>query len=457
MKKSLMYSLPVLLTAACSEPAETELNNIHCVLHPQEEALQPYYNLLVENPALIEAMGFCEKPTSIQEIMWDKIKEAKKTGLLPTAPKPQSYYDFGLGMETKSLSGVSFQNDNSYQKIEMLIENAEYDFYFPTTDKEGRKLVITNQIFGRAVESFLLSENKKEPITYLYATKEEAHEIYAAQLAASLWKEQHKIFPWSIVDYTPEQAGELYQTKTRFSRWDEKNDEYMVSLVLDNSPRETWEELTKIVDVENLPDQKTALIDITTFLRSFRHGRIVYDSEGNLIEEDPKDIITNSSMSKEGIARKGCQSIGIYNVQEANALNIPGEFFNGYFNGEGHRSVKFELTDQVLAHGDDVYDAYLNNTPSSELMDRYTYWKENVLAYPKGEEPGVHNSWVHIKKNEMKFPAWNLLRDYCGEGRLSLEQRFRDFASEEEMDELEQKIKGITNGCMNFPENNPDQ
>ncbi|MBI2125383.1 hypothetical protein HYU08_02405, partial [Candidatus Woesearchaeota archaeon] len=323
-------------------------------------------------------------------------------------------------------------------------------------DGEGRKLIISNQVLERATETFLRNQEEREPIKTIYTTKEEAQEIYAAHLAHSLWIEKNEKVPWSIIDYNSEQLGELFGTRTWFKTWDEKNDEYVISLVLDHSPRETWKVINDIVDLEDLTDQKAGVIDITKSLRLFRHGRTQFDSEGNILEADPKDITTVSNMLKERIAREGCQSIGAYDVKLANTLNIPGEHFNGYFNGEGHRSVKFELTNQVLAHGDDVYAAYQTNTPSSELMASYEFWKENVLAYPKGEEPGVHNSWVHSVNSMMKFPAWRLLRDYCEDGKGSLTERFKDFASEKEIDELEERIVDITNGCMDFPENSPD-
>ena len=459
MKKDLMYSLPVLLVTACSDNAEEPSNssNIHCVLNPQEEVLQPYYNLLVENPKIIEAMKLCERPASFQTTLWNKIQEAEKTGLPPTAPKPQSYYDLGLDMKTKSLFEVSFQDFNRYQKIEMVIDDAEYDFYFPAREKDGqRRFVITDKVLERATETFLRNQEEREPIKTIYATKEETHEILAAHFADKLWKEVKLVFPWSIIDYNSEQLGELFGTKTWFKTWDEKNDEYSMNLVLDYSPRETWKVINDIVDLENLTKQKTAVIDITKSLRYFRHGAVKLDQEGNIIGGDPQDITTVSGMAEEKIAREGCQSVGAYDVKLANILNIPGEHVNGYFNGEGHRSVVISFTGHVLAHGDDVYAAYQTNTPSSDLMASLAYWEENVFAYKKGEEPGVHNSWVHSVNSMMTFPAWRLLRDYCEDGKESLTERFKDFASEEEIDELEERIVDITKGCMDFPENNPD-
>jgi len=447
-----MYSLPIVLATACGDNAETQSDQFQCV-YPGED-LHSYYDLLAQNPQVVAAMELCERPVSFQNQLWDKVREAEKTGLPPDAPKPQSYYDFGLDTETKSLSGVSWDDPKHYQKIEIAIEGAEHDFYFPALDKEGRKLVITNQILERAVEMTMLNHN--EPIKTIYATKEEAHEILAAYLANSLWVEHNTIVPWSILDYNPEQLGQLYQTKTWFSGWDDKNEEYSISLVLANSPRDTWEVVKKIVDMENLTDQKTAVIDITKSLRSFRHGRKRYDSEGNLVEEDPLDIVTLNDMWVELIARIGCQSVGGGEVKPANALNIPAEHVNGYFAGEGHRSVVISFTNHVLAHGDDVYAAYQTNTPSSELMASCEFWKENVFAYPKGDKLGAHNSWVHSVNSMMKFPAWRLLRDYCEDGKGSLTERFKDFASKKEIDELEERIVDITNGCMDFPEDNPD-
>ena len=53
------------------------------------------------------------------------------------------------------------------------------------------------------------------------------------------------------------------------------------------------------------------------------------------------------------------------------------------------------MTDQVLAHGDDVYNGLLHNTPSELVLDSFARWQKDVLAYPPGDRTAAYNSKVH--------------------------------------------------------------
>ncbi|HLD80130.1 MAG TPA: hypothetical protein VJA18_06235, partial [Candidatus Nanoarchaeia archaeon] len=86
MKKKLMYSLPIVLATACGDNAETQSDQFQCV-YPGED-LHSYYDLLAQNPQVVAAMELCERPVSFQNQLWDKVREAEKTGLPPDAPKP---------------------------------------------------------------------------------------------------------------------------------------------------------------------------------------------------------------------------------------------------------------------------------------------------------------------------------------------------------------------------------
>lgn len=382
MKKDLMYTLPVLLATACSNPTdETPRSSIDCILHPPEESLQPYYDVLTENEKLADAIGFCSFSGDFHENMWNKIQEAEKTGLPPTAPIPKS------------------------------------------------------------LNELIMSQ------TTIYLTSEEAHEIYAAHLAHSLWLEKNEIVPWSIFEYNQEQLEELLQPQAWFDSWDDVNKEYMLTHIADYSPRETF--FTANEMVPSFSNQKSALVDIVIETRSYRHGN----------KKDKKEISTIPEMAKEKISRHGCQTMSRYIVQIANSINIPGKTIEGYyFDDRGHRSAVFEFTDDVLAHGDDVYHAYLGNTPSSKLMDSYEFWKVEVIPY-QGKEPGAHNSQINNVKNKIKYIAEGLLHSYClkGEdGRAFLTETFGEFASEEEIDYLEQQILGRSKDCTAYPKNNPD-
>ena len=399
MKKSLIYSLPALVTTACTNPiAYTPPDQSNCVLHPSEEALQPYYGFLYNNDKVVEAAGFCNFSQDLHKGIWNKILEAEETGVPPTAPLPQAFYEI---------------------------------------EKDQTKITVT---------------------------KEEAHEIYAAHLAHSLWLEKNEIVPWSILEYDQEQLEELLKPNGTFNRWDDTKEEYTFSLLLDYSPRNTFSIANE--SVPSFSDQRAALNDIIKAGRALRHGiSVIYDSEGNPTgDHDPMEIVTMETMHEEKISRHGCQTMSPYVIQLGKSLNIPGRFINGYYYGAGHRSALFEFTDQVLAHGDDPYSGWLDNTPSSEIMGSYEFWKNEVMSHPKGDSEGAHNSVVHNLKNAMNYPAYYLLRDYCMEGgrefldQVLLNTTFGAFATVAEIDALEEKILQLSNNCTPpFPENNPDQ
>src|SRR3989344_1179928 len=391
MKRGLAYSIPLLFTAACSDPAPKEGNSA-CLFQPTEKILQPHYEFLSKNDKVISGGNFCSFSSELYQLVWDKIQEAEETGLPPTASLPQSFY-----------------------KIE----------------KDQIQITVTAS---------------------------EAHDIYAAHLAHSLWGEKNKMFPWSILEYNQEQLEDLLQPKAWFNSWDEQKKEYSFRYLLDYSPKETFQIANE--SVSSFSDQKSALIDIIKSVRPFRHGiAFSYDGEGNPTDDhDPQEIATMQTMNEEKISRHGCQTMAPYVVQLANALNIPGETIRGYYFGGGHRSALFEFTDQVLAHGDDVYGG---NIPSSELMDSHNFWKNNVLIYPKGDEIAAHNTMIHEYQMEMKYPSELMLWVYCVGGRDYLNQAFLEadfgpFATVQELDVLEKKILELSQNCTVFPKDNPD-
>ncbi|MDP3698401.1 MAG: hypothetical protein Q8R47_02340 [Nanoarchaeota archaeon] len=394
MKKSLAYSIPLLFTAACSDPAPKEGNSA-CLFQPTEKILQPYYEFLSKNDKVISGGNFCSFSPELYQRVWDKIQEAEETGLPPAASLPQSFY-----------------------KIE----------------KDQIQITVTAS---------------------------EAHEIYAAHLAHSLWREKNKMFPWSLTEYTQDQLEDLLQPKAWFNSWDEQKKEYSFRHLLDYSPKETFQIANE--NVSSFSDQKAAMIDIIKSVRSFRHGiAFSYDGEGNPNDDhDPQEIATMQTMHEEKISRHGCQTMSPYIVQLANVLNIPGETIRGYYFGANHRSALFEFTDQVLAHGDDVYGG---NTPSSELMDSYKFWEKEVLSYPKGDPTAAHNSMIHEYKMAIKYPGWGIFYGYCRKGGMGwlmkafIFEKFGPFAAMDELKDLEARIQDITKNCTTeIPLDHPDQ
>ncbi|GEM_PF-6781732 len=362
---------------------------------------------------------------------------------LPAAPKEkvlQPYYEFIAENDKVTAAGFCHLSPGLYDKFWDKILEAEETGLPPDASMP--------KIFYK-LEKDQYSVN---------VTSEEASEIYAAHLAHSLWLEKNKIVPWSLVDYNEKQLEDLLQPRAWFTGWNDKKGEYSFSYILDYSPREAFSVARDAV--HSFSDQRTALVDIIKSTRSFLHGSTTYDSEGNFVKKDPGEIVTLAGMEEEKISRYGCQTMSPYVVQLGNALNIPGTTLRGYYSAANHRSALFEFTDQVLAHGDDPYIDQ-ENTPSSELMGSYKFWKENVLIYPIHDHTAAHNSMIHHFKSVINFPYQEVLQQYCKEGRKFLDHAFLDnkfgpFATVSELDALEKKIIVLSKDCRVFPEDNPD-
>ncbi len=408
------------------------------------EDLQPYRELLINNPKIMLATSFCERPMAFQTRLWDKVKEAERTGLAPTAELPVSYLDI-VEFNPADSPSVPAQAYLEWQSEQFPAE------YIVQQHNQGE--------LEERTEVLPVDVDKR--ITRIYVTKQEAYDIYAAHLAHSLWLEKNQIVPWSISDYSQELLEELLLPEAWFSKWDEQKEEYAFHLVLDHSPRQTFQ--IAMDAASPFSNQWSAMDEIIKSVRPFRHGIVVSnDSEGNPTgNNDSLNIITITAMDKAKVSRHGCQSMSPYIVQLANAINIPGRTVRGYYyNNDGHRSAIFEYTDDVLAHGDHVYHFnFLGNTPPSEVMDSYEFWKQNVLPY-KGKEPGSHNSQIQEIENTMKYIATVLVRSYCSEnggGKAFLIEKFREFADEQKIDDLEKRILEISENCTTLPENNPDK
>lgn len=463
MKQSLIYSLPILLTAcgdgftSTNPHKEEDLDkeevlqpyyipptNKQCISTPQEEVLQPYYEFLVSHDKITEAIRFCDYSAALQQKMWAKIVEAEQTGLPPTAPLPQSYVEL-------------LDYESHFSQRQLNSSQSHFFEYFPA------EYVIRQWNSGRLEEKIeVVLMDAGEPVTKIYVTKEEAHEIYAAHLAHSLWLEKNEIVPWSIIEYTQTQLEQLLQPTAWFRSWDDDKEQYSFHLILDHSPRETFTVAEEAVS--SFSNQRAAMDDIIKSVRPFQHGAVQVDSEGNVMGGDPQGIVTIPTMKEELTSRHGCQTMSPYIVQIANSLNIPGKYINGYYAAAGHRSALFDFTDDVLAHGDDVYFYnYLGNTPSSEVMDSHDFWEENVMVHPKGDTTAAHNSMLHTYRKAMQYPAHILISNYCRDGREFLDDKFLHhefgpFAIDKDIDDLEKRILELSNNCTRpYPENNPDK
>lgn len=290
-------------------------------------------------------------------------------------------------------------------------------------------------------ESFQDLEDGQEVIS---VTRDEAFQIYSAHLASSLWMDN--FLPWKLADYNEEEIKDLHKPQTYFATWNLQASNFKFKYVIDHSPAETLSLVEIALNIDNLSTQNAAMVDFVKYLRLFRHG---------VLPDDPREINTMFGMHNEKISRRGCQSLAPYFVKLAAAINIPGKTAKGWYYGKGHRSAFFPFVGKVLPHGDNVYNSLLNNVPSSELMDDYDFWEDNVLAYEKGDPLGAHNSLVQTMNKTREFPSYVLSFKFCKKGRPYLDETFigtelGDFATPQQLDDLEIRLLDLTNDCTEY-------
>lgn len=301
---------------------------------------------------------------------------------------------------------------------------------------------------------------KQTDQSWLNLTEAEGFEVVSAKLAHIFFVEIRGLVPWMLADYDDSALDSLFdvckQLGCSFERKN-KSTGFVVQHVLDHSPREAWDLLDEAIDASALTDPASGVVEILAHARQFRHGSVDLDPDHG--------IITVREMAAEKVSRRGCWSMSPYVVSLAAALNIPGELTHGYFAGQAHQTALFEAIDGVLAHGDDVYNASLRNTPGTQLLDSYQRWLDDVLRYDPLEgplSPAGHNSRIHDYAMARLFPShWTMSR-YCGSvssaetGRTFLEGFFGDYATAAELDDLEMRILEITAGCSAIPRDDPE-
>jgi hypothetical protein len=305
-------------------------------------------------------------------------------------------------------------------------------------------------------ESYLTRQTNQN---WLNITQSEGIEIVSAKLAHILFLEVRGLVPWLLADYDDAELDSLFdvckQLGCSISRKN-KTIGFHLQYLVDHSPLETWTLMNETIDLDALTDPTSGVEAILAHTQQFRHGSRDLDPD--------LGIVTVNEMAAEKVSRRGCWSTSPYVVSLAAALNIPGELTHGYFAGQAHQTALFEAVDGVLAHGDDVYNAALRNTPISQLLDSYQRWVDEVLRYDPLEgplSPAGHNSRIHHYAMARLFPSqWTMSR-YCGQvssvdpGRTFLESFFGDYATAEELDDLESRILDTTSGCGLIPQDDP--
>lgn len=300
---------------------------------------------------------------------------------------------------------------------------------------------------------------------FMDITNTEAEQIQAAYLAHALWIDQSAVLPWKLADYQPEELNILFNPKNHF-KWFSKKGTYQIGYLLDHSPAIALSIAQKTVDLDSLTDQKSTIIKFTEKLRHFRHSNPgAKNSQGEVYCFDSEIIPTMEEIAKTKISTFGCKTMASYACSLAIAYNIPCETTEGYYDGVGHRTALFKFTNQVLAHGDNVYEHFLLNTPSRELLDQYQFWKKEILPYPySGLSSDIgHKSEIHVMDNIITYPSSLLMRIYCQDEvdkKAALKAALEDYSGEAfgdaKLDLLEQKIMKLTQNCTAIPKNDPD-
>jgi hypothetical protein len=292
--------------------------------------------------------------------------------------------------------------------------------------------------------------------TYVPVTAAEAYEIMGAKLARIFFVEVRRRVPWSIAAYGDADLATLFNVCESFAAGCSlRSYGAAMEYVVDHSPRVVWDVVRAQLDPATLVDPQRAMVELVKRTRTFRHG-------GR--DLDPYlGAVTIDVMTAERVARSGCQSMAAYLVAVGAALNIPGTTIRGYYEGTGHRSALFHATDQVLAHGDDVY---FGNVPSAYLLDSFTRWATEVLAYRPYEgldSPAGFNSQKHRREVLRLFPSAWTMSAYCGlnpsvagSGRTYLEASFRGYATAEQITDLETRILAKTASCSVIPPDDPE-
>ena len=292
--------------------------------------------------------------------------------------------------------------------------------------------------------------NLKPNQNSIQLTEEEAREIYAAKLAHALWLDFTGIVAWKLSDYGQTELEELLLPQAWFSAWKPSQQRYEFTGLIDYSPAETFSILEEKVDLNSLESPELAIVEIMKGLRDYVHGSV----------EDAKEINTMKGMSEEKISRHGCQTMAPYFIQLANVLNLPGKTKRNYYlDGGAHRAAMFEFTDFFLPHGDHFYNLLLANTPSSELMESYAFWQENVFVHNAeewAEDDVRYFVGLHSSRKAMKYPSQQLMKKYCVYGHNYLKETFGFWAASPELDLLEKRLLDLTKSCSIFPEDNPD-
>ncbi len=278
---------------------------------------------------------------------------------------------------------ISFSNDykdylNNNPKVKSLINAYDSTIKAYLLDYVD-ELEKTGSIF--ISEPSCLESNPSDSST-CYMDDSTTKKVLAAKSAYAIWLDKNNKVPWKLEDYSIDELKNIIRDEIECSQCAQ---DYFRHIV-DYSPSLTYQ-YTK----DAIKDSKEAtLYALVDKMRTFRHG----------LEGEPNGYVAIDTAFQEKISRVGCWSMSKLITALSRNLNIPGYVDSGWFGG-GHASVLFpEIS--ILIHGDDVYNSYLKETSSNELLASWSYFKTKIEPIGKAGY-GELNYWA------MRYNALNMV------------------------------------------------
>lgn len=290
-----------------------------------------------------------------------------------------------------------------------------------------------------------------------------APEIIAMKIVAHILVDYWDLVPWNLWDYGSEDLERLFGDAAEYGFCNYYN-------VLDHSPREAWAILASQYDIASIKTPTELVETIMKSTRSFRHGGVWVYSNGTIFKQDNQGIVTMKQMWEEKVSRHGCWSMTAYFGQLASNFNVPGYRTTNQYAETGHATEIFEQTGQVLAHGDDPYNALYDDTPALKVFNDYSFWKREVVK-KNPTTTSYQKSQLHEYEMGRTYPSHYLMYDYCHPSSTNSGKSFptgRDYLryistykgysywTEVQMDELETTIQSKTQNCAVIPADDPE-
>jgi hypothetical protein len=302
-----------------------------------------------------------------------------------------------------------------------------------------------------------------EPDTcrFIDLTGEEAVKIYTAKVAHALWLDKNHKVPWRLCDYSAEELRGLLDQSLLI---DHSSSRDWFSYIVDHSPSEVYGYM-----VDNGLIRSDVMSTVYAVLENvrgndgsprFKHGGVYYNSEGEIIWEDPKTArtlyaaLTDTTEGAGGsvrISRNGCQSMAKIVVGMLRSVNVPGYDENhGNWYEWGHNSAVWPVIERVMPHGDDVYTATLREVPVDEFLVSFDFYENPANISVCGNDPYCLTRRHHVLL-ATQYPCNYIKNCCCFPSRCEADScpaymtnRYDAFLTEDELAELISTYEGLT-------------